>query len=615
MRFNGAKLLTDPYARAITGSLTVNDAIFGHDVISGDDTVRDHRDSAPFVPKSVVVRPIPRYAEVAGDDRPRIPWTRTVLYETHVRGHTMRHPAVPPELRGTFAGLAHPEVIADLVDLGITTVELQPVQHFIGETWLAERGLVNYWGYNPLAYFAPHAAYASAGTRGEQVTEFREMVRAFHRAGLEVVLDVVFNHTCEQGMYGPTLAYRGIDNQSYYRVYDGGRRYVDITGTNNTLDLREPAVIAMVTDSLRYWVEYLGVDGFRFDLAPVLARTGEHGGQDLDPNSPLLVAIGQDPVLSSVKLIAEPWDLGPNGFWQGGFPAPWAEWNALFRDEVRDFWRGNSRGLAELATRVSGSSDLFRQTWNSVNFVACHDGFTLADLVSYEKKHNEANQEGNADGTDDNRSANYGVEGPTDDPAINQLRARQVRNLLATTLLGIGTPMLLAGDERGRTQQGNNNAYCQDNEISWLDWDSSDLELRDFVKVLLRLRREHHRVFSRQHFLTGADVRWLHPHGRDMSIEDWHEPGLRTLGMMLRDRVSLLSWSNASSQPVQVRLPEEPGVYLPVLDTARTTGEPARTDRSPRAPGSEIQLLPRNLVVFTVAPEETGRHDRPSGRS
>ncbi|HEY6739738.1 MAG TPA: glycogen debranching protein GlgX [Actinopolymorphaceae bacterium] len=596
LRFNSSKLLVDPYARAVSGELVVDDAIFGYDAIRGDDTVRDLRDSAPFVPKSVIVPPMPPYDR---SDRPNVPWGDTVVYELHVRGYTMKHPHVPERLRGTYAGLAHPAVLEGLVDLGVTTVELLPVHQFVSESWMAAKGLTNYWGYNTLGFFAPHAAYAASGTRGEQVEEFRAMVRAFHEAGLEIVLDVVFNHSCEQNELGPTLSFRGIHNRGYYRLFGGGRRHVDITGTGNTLDLREPRVIAMVTDSLRYWVEQMGVDGFRFDLAPVLARTGVHGGDDLSASAPLLVAIGQDPVLSKVKLIAEPWDVGPNGYWAGGFPPPWAEWNGRYRDDVRDFWRGASNGLAALGYRLTGSSDIFavsdRNPTASVNFVTCHDGFTLRDVVSYDRKHNEANLEDNADGSDDNRSRNYGVEGETERPAIARVRRRQARNLLTTLLLSLGTPMLLAGDEFGRTQRGNNNAYCQDNEISWVDWSDSEWSsLREHVKAVLRLRREHP-VFRRRSFFTGnGDIGWFRPDGSQMDEAAWHDGDLRTLGMFLVGDPSFLLWFNAAEITVDVKLPH--GVWASGYEVVLDTSEEV-TDLTPDALDT-FSVPPRAVVVL-----------------
>ena len=464
-RWNPYKLLVDPYARAIDGAYTPHPAIFGH--VDGDDLRRNEQDSAPYVPKSVVAHDDFDWAEV---ERPRVSWANTVIYEMHVRGFTMRHPGVPDHLRGTYAGLAHPAAIEHLTNLGVTAIELLPTHHFVDEPHLVRRGLRNYWGYNSLGYFAPHAAYGSAGTRGEQVTEFKQMVRALHAAGIEVILDVVYNHTAEGDHLGPTLSFRGIDNTAYYRLRDGGRHYADYTGTGNTLNVQQPQVLRLITDSLRYWVTAMHVDGFRFDLAAALARSMH----DVDKLSAFLTVIQQDPVLSRVKLIAEPWDVGEGGYQVGEFPPLWTEWNDRYRDAVRDFWRMRAPGLRELASRLAGSSDLYeddgRRPYASINFVTAHDGFTLRDLVSYERKHNEANGEENRDGNNDNRSWNCGGEGETTDPAVVSLRVRQAKNMLLTLLTSTGVPMLVAGDEMGRTQRGNNNAYCQDNDISWLDW-------------------------------------------------------------------------------------------------------------------------------------------------
>ncbi|WP_020574713.1 glycogen debranching protein GlgX [Actinopolymorpha alba] len=620
-RFNSAKLLADPYARAITGDVSDHSAIFGHSSASDDDTIRDDQDSAPYTPRSVVVDG----AFDWGDDRrPRVPWSDTVIYELHARGFTMRHPKVPPHLRGTYAGLAHPAALEYLVDLGVTTVELLPVHHFISEPMLRGRGLVNYWGYNTLGFFAPHAGYSSAGTAGEQVAEFKQLVKAMHEAGLEVVLDVVYNHTCEQNERGPTLSFRGIHNVAYYRLDGSGRHYRDLSGTGNTLNLRHPDVVRLVLDSLRYWVEEMHVDGFRFDLAPVLAR----GDGDVDMAGPFLAAVGQDPVLSRTKLIAEPWDLGSGGYQVGGFPAPWSEWNDRFRDAVREFWAGSPDGVRDLASRLSGSSDLYRRSgrrpFASINYVTSHDGFTARDLVTYDTKHNEANGENNQDGQNDNRSWNSGVEGETDDPAIVDLRLRQMRNLLSTLLLSTGVPMLLAGDERGRTQRGNNNAYCQDNEISWVDWSEDEpwTGVREVVKTLLRIRRDHP-VLRRTQFFSGRldpagkrrDVGWFAPWGEEMDDTAWHDSSLRTLGMFLagdhtgrrapsgesvRDD-SFLLWLNASAEPVNVTLPGSPWAagYSVVLDTSGSL--------TPGNHGAGERLeLPDHCAVLLRAEEEDG---------
>ncbi len=567
-RYNPAKLLLDPYARAVDGEFGrvrgpdggLPDEVFGHvrDWPDGAvaDTVRDDRDSAPFVPKAVVVADDP--AGPIGPDHPERPgtrWSRTVLYEAHVRGLTMLHPDVPAELRGSYAGLAHPAVLDHLRGLGVTAVELLPVQQFAHEEHVLRRGLRNHWGYNPVGHLAPHAGYAATGTRGEQVSEFRAMVRALHAAGLEVILDVVYNHTAEAGELGPTYSLRGLDNRAYYRLGDDPRRYADHTGCGNTLDAGHPWALRLVTDSLRHWVTAMGVDGFRFDLATALTRTGDEGRPD--PLAPFLTAVAQDPVLRRVKLIAEPWDVGPDGYRTGGFPPAWSEWNDRFRDTARDFWRGAAAGVADLGYRLSGSSDLFgwggRRPYASVNFVTAHDGFTLRDLVSYDTKHNEANGEDNRDGTDDNRSANCGAEGPTDDPAVTARRARRTRALLATLLLSAGVPMLAAGDEMGHGQGGNNNAYCHDDPTTWLDWsqarDPEGRELRDLTAALTALRRRHP-ALRPDRFRTGLpsgpggppDLAWFAPHGREMTEADWAAPAV-TLGMYLSGRSTPPPWS------------------------------------------------------------------------
>ncbi len=497
-RWNSAKLLTDPYARALAGSVQLDDAIFGSD--PHDDLILQPDDSAPFVPRSIAVASDFDW----GDDRPpATAWTDTVIYETHVRGLTMTHPGVPAALRGTYAGIAHPAVLEHLTSLGVTAVELMPVHHFTSEVHLMERGLTNYWGYNTLGYFAPHAAYSSSGARGEQVKEFKSMVKALHAAGLEVILDVVYNHTAEEGVNGPTLTFRGIDNPAYYRLREG-RYYEDYTGCGNTLDLSHPHVLQLVMDSLRYWVLEMHADGFRFDLASALARSAH----DVDMLGTFITTIRQDPILRRVKLIAEPWDVGPGGYQVGEFPAMWREWNGKYRDCLRDYWRGAS-GVAELGWRLSGSADLYasegRSPFASINFITAHDGFTMRDLVSYDHKHNEANLEDNRDGTDDNRSANYGHEGDTTDPGILKVRHRQMRNMIASLALSTGVPMLLGGDEFGRTQSGNNNGYCQDNAISWYDWEWNpwQADMVSFTRYVLALRREH-RVFRQRFFFQGT---------------------------------------------------------------------------------------------------------------
>jgi glycogen operon protein len=543
-RFNPAKLLVDPYARAIDGVLDWDDSVFGYrvspDTAAGDDHVPDPRDSAPHVPKSVVADTLFPWGD---DQRPRTPWHETVIYETHVKGFTRRHPAIPEPLRGTYAGLASPPAIEHLLRLGVTAVELLPVHHFVSEHALVQRGLTNYWGYNTLGFFAPHAAYSSAGTTGEQVREFKAMVRSLHGAGIEVILDVVYNHTAEGNHLGPTLCFRGIDNAAYYRLVESDRRlYTDYTGTGNTLNARHPEVLHLIMDSLRYWVTEMHVDGFRFDLASALAR----GFHEVDRLSAFFDLIHQDPVTSQVKLIAEPWDVGEGGYQVGNFPVLWTEWNGKYRDAVRDFWRARDASLAEMGYRLTGSSDLYqgdgRRPYASINFVTAHDGFTLRDLVSYNHKHNEANGEANRDGTDDNRSWNCGIEGDTDDGAVNALRRRQQRNFLTTLLLSQGVPMLLGGDEMSRTQWGNNNAYCQDNELTWCDWELDDdaEDLLQFTARLIALRRQHP-VFRRRRFFQGrpihgsglADIGWFAPDGHEMTEPEWLSGRVSALGMFL----------------------------------------------------------------------------------
>jgi len=527
-RFNPHKLLADPYARAFRGRFVWNPAHFGYKVGDPEEDLSfDTRDNAAYVPKGQVVDAAFTWGQ---DAPPRTPWHQTVIYEMHVRGYTMLHPGVPSEHRGTFAGLASPDVIRHLVDLGVTAVELLPVQTFVDEQLLVERGLRNYWGYNSIGFFAPEPRYMTAAGLGG----FKTMVQHLHDAGLEVILDVVYNHTAEGNRMGPTFSFRGIDNRSYYRLAEGDpRRYHDYTGCGNALNLDHPRVLQLVMDSLRYWVQEMHVDGFRFDLATTLAR-GRDGA--FDTHSGFLDALGQDPVLSEIKLIAESWDVGEGGYQVGNFPPGWAEWNDRYRDTVRRFWKGERGVLGDLASRLTGSSDLFekkgRRPWASINFVTAHDGFTLKDLVSYDGKHNEANGEGNRDGTDANYSANHGAEGSTEDPEVNAVRARQMRNLLATLLLSEGVPMLVAGDEIARSQNGNNNAYCQDNALSWIPWEAVGEEgeaLRDFVQKLVRLR-EDHIVFHRGRFFHGKripgtrvkDIVWLEPDGKE---KDWNAPG------------------------------------------------------------------------------------------
>ena len=571
LRFNPAKLLIDPYAKAITGELKFHEAIFGH--IGNDTTVFNSMDSSPFVPNSVVVDDSYDWED---DKLPRIPLANTVIYEAHVVSLTKTHPEIPEHLRGTYAGMAHPAVISHLKNLGVTTVELLPIHHWLSETFLLARGAQNYWGYNSIGFFAPHAGYSSTGTKGEQIREFKDMVKAFHQAGLEIVLDVVYNHTAEGNEFGPTLSFRGLDNSGYYHLAEDQSKYWDSTGCGNTIRASHPQTLRLIMDSLRYWVTEMHVDGFRFDLTSALTRNSSH---EVDLEGAFLTAVTQDPILRNVKLIAEPWDLGSGGYQVGSYPAPWSEWNDQFRDTVRDFWRGQSGGVAELGWRLTGSADMY---WDqvggshaSVNFVTAHDGFTLRDLVSYNEKHNLANGEENQDGNNSNRSWNCGVEGETQDATINSHRHRQMRNLLATTILSAGIPMLLAGDEIGRTQQGNNNAYCQNNEISWVNWNLAawQKEIQDFTAHLIKIRQAH-RVFQRSGYLQGEnveyvnvpDIAWFSPDGNLFTNEDWQDPQTRAIGMYLAGAISdgintdmvdngFYFFLNSGDNPVTVNLP------------------------------------------------------------
>ncbi len=539
LRSNPAKLLLDPYARAVEGEVNWDsDAAFDFRANEGPEGQPNELDSAAAMPKSVVTTPFFDW----GDDRPpRTPWHETIVYETHVRGLTMRHPDIADDLRGTYAGLASEPIIEHLVRLGITAIELMPVHQFIHDKRLADLGLRNYWGYNSIAYLAPHNGYAAFGERGQQVSEFKQMVKALHAAGIEVILDVVYNHTAEGNDQGPALSLKGIDNPAYYRLDpDDPHRYVDYTGTGNSLNMRHPHVLQLIMDSLRYWINEMHVDGFRFDLAATLARELH----DVDKLSSFFDLIQQDPVVSQVKLIAEPWDVGEGGYQVGNFPPLWSEWNGRYRDEVRDFWRGADHTVAEFGYRFTGSSDLYESTGRtpsaSINFITAHDGFTLNDLVSYDGKHNEANGEDNQDGTDDNRSWNGGVEGPTADPIIGALRRRQRRNLLTTLLLSQGVPMLLGGDELGRTQSGNNNAYALDNATSWYDWEAADDNLMEFTRRLTALRRAHP-VFRRRKWFQGRpimgehadDIEWFTPEGATMTEADWQVSFARSIGVFL----------------------------------------------------------------------------------
>ncbi len=537
-RFNKHKLLVDPYAKAVSGALRWDDAVYGFTI--GDpqgDLSFDTRDSAAFVPKSIVIDTTYPW----GDDRPPgTPWNNTVIYEANVKGLTFQHPDVPEHLRGTYLGVSSPPIIDHLKSLGVTAIELLPVHHMVSERPVTERGLTNYWGYNSLAFFAPDARFASDAL-GAQVIEFKAMVKALHRAGIEVILDVVYNHTCEGNQTGPTLSLRGFGNLQYYRLKpDEWRVTEDFTGCGNTLDTRHPRGLQLVLDSLRYWVNEMHVDGFRFDLAPALAREPVEFNRD----SRFFTVVQQDPVLSQVKLIAEPWDLGPNGYQAGNFPASWTEWNGRYRDTLRGFWRGDAK-VPELASRISGNSDIYHHNAGvapaSINFITAHDGFTLLDLVSYEHKHNEANGEDNKDGSDNNISRNWGVEGPTDRPEVNRVRQRMLRNFLASLAFSQGVPMLVAGDEMGRTQHGNNNAYCQDDPISWIDWSlaKTNADLLAFARLVLKLRRQNP-VLRRRSFFTGLtvesgvkDVTWVRPDGAEMNDDDWSDDTRRVLGMLI----------------------------------------------------------------------------------
>jgi isoamylase len=615
-RFNPDKLLIDPYAKAIDGTVDWSAANTHPYPLRGDDDAdltRDEEDDAAAIPKSVVVDPS---FDWEGDEPLRRSWSETVIYEAHVKGFTQRMSAVPEHLRGTYAGLASQEALAYLTELGVTAVELLPVHHFVDESFLVDRGLSNYWGYSSIGFLAPHALYSASGMRGQQVSEFKGMVKALHRAGLEVILDVVYNHTAEGNQQGPMLSFKGIDNATYYRPSPEDRRYyVDFTGTGNTLDPSHPSVLRLIMDSLRYFATECHVDGFRFDLAPTLARTFH----EVDRLSSFLDAIHQDPVLSRLKLIAEPWDVGPGGYQVGSFPVLWREWNAEYRDTIRDFWRGEAT-LSQFAARLTGSEDLYgddgRRPLASINFVTAHDGFTLSDLVSYNEKHNEANLEDNRDGNDQNRSWNCGAEGPTDDREILALRARQRRNLLTTLLLSQGVPMITAGDEIGRTQSGNNNGWCQDNEISWLDWGNADQDLRAYTQRLIELRRTEP-VFRRSVFLQGddtdsgvADVGWLRPDGEEMTDEDWKRDDTRALAVFLNGGEipdqdpdgqdirghSFLLLINAHHDSTPFTVPASPrGVGW---RTEISTAEPTSQDETSRSAGDLIDVESRSMLIL-----------------
>ena len=624
LRFNPHKLLLDPYGRAVSGTLTPEPAVFGY--VQGTPEQPNLEDSAPYVPRSVVVDDD---FDWGGETPMRRRWRDTVIYEMHVKGMTALHDRVPEELRGTYAGLAAPAVTDYLRDLGVTAVELLPVHQFVSEPPLSHRGTVNYWGYNSIGYFAPHNGYAASGDRGGQVTEFKQMVKSFHDAGLEVLLDVVYNHTAEAGPLGPTLSFRGLDDRGFYRrvlperdkktsalVFNDA--YWDVTGCGNTVDSSNPLALRMILDSLRYWVTEMHVDGFRFDLMSALTRTG----YDIDMHCALLVAIGQDPILRHVKLVAEAWDASMDGYLVGRMPPPWVEWNDQYRDTIRDFWRGHSSGIRTVATRMAGSSDLYaddgRSAYNSVNFVTAHDGFTLRDLVSYDHKHNEANGEANHDGTDNNRSWNHGVEGETDDEGVVALRRRQAANLMATLCFSNGVPMITAGDERGRTQRGNNNAYSQDNEVSWIDWQPDDawLDVYEITKTALRLRREHPALRQRHWFegrpaiLGGPkDLAWLHPSGREMTGDDWHDESLAVVGMFVSGAPlrspgprgeqqvdkSFMIYLNSGHRPAHLELPENDWVKAGEVVLSTDFKLPAGT---PVKAGDRLSLGSRSVLVL-----------------
>jgi isoamylase len=614
-RFNPSKLVLDPYAKAVEGQVTWGQPVFGYDFDDPDS--RNDEDSAAHQMMGVVINP---YFDWSGDRQPKTPYSESLVYEAHVRGLTRLHPAVPEEIRGTYSAIAHPAIIEHLQKLGVTAIELMPVHQFVDDAVLQEKGLSNYWGYNTVAFLAPQNTYSSSGQRGQQVQEFKAMVKALHAAGIEVILDVVYNHTAEGNHLGPTLSMRGIDNEAYYRLEDADKRYyTDYTGTGNSLNVGNPHTLQLIMDSLRYWVLEMHVDGFRFDLASTLAREF----YEVDRLSTFFELVQQDPVVSQVKLIAEPWDVGPGGYQVGNFPPQWTEWNGKYRDTVRDFWRGEPQALGEFASRLTGSADLYehsgRRPVASVNFVTAHDGFTLRDLVSYEQKHNDANGEDNRDGADDNRSWNGGVEGPTDDPGILALRARQQRNFIATLLLSQGVPMLSHGDELGRTQGGNNNGYAQDNEVTWVDWAAADQPLIEFTAALARLRREHP-TFRRRRFFDGRPVRreegapipdivWARPDGTQMQQEDWDSGFGRAVAVFLngdgireRDRRGapitdhhFIVLFNAGDDTVEFLIPavEFSPKWDVIVDTA---GEHADTE--PIDPGSTLVVPSRSMMVL-----------------
>ena len=626
-RFNANKLLIDPYAKAIAGTIQWHDALFGYKIDDPDqDLTLSEIDSAPYVPKSVVIDPT---FDWENDRAPKIPYHNSIIYETHVKGFTKLHPKIPEDIRGTYAALGHPVVIDYLQRLGITAIELMPVHHYVIDRHLVQNKLSNFWGYNTIGFFAPDVRYASSGATGEQVNEFKEMVKQLHRAGIEVILDVVYNHTGEGNQLGPTLSLRGIDNLSYYRLMEERRFYKDYTGTGNTLNVMNPNVLRLIMDSLRYWILEMHVDGFRFDLASTLARELH----EVDRLGSFLDIIHQDPVISQVKLIAEPWDVGEGGYQVGEFPPGWTEWNGKYRDCIRDYWRGADSMLAEFAQRFTGSSDLYmdddRTPTASINFITAHDGFTLSDLVSYNEKHNEANKENNQDGESHNRSWNCGVEGPTDNPDVQSLRERQKRNFLTTLFLSQGVPMLVAGDELSRTQKGNNNAYCQDNEISWINWEEADLNLLDFTRNLIHLYKTHP-VFCRRRWFQGhpikgsglEDIAWFKPDGTEMNEQNWRNDYAKSLAVYMNGRgLHATGWRgeqliddsfyiifNAYHGKLEYKLPPEKygADWYTVLDTL--DGK-LNFDRTKRFRAGEMITIEGLSVVLLTHPLSIHHHE------
>ena len=615
LRANPAKLLVDPYARAITAGVDYSGPILDHTPESN--FVPDTRDSSGSVPLSVVIADSPPPEPIAE----RHPLTQSVILETHLRGYTKLHPDVPEHLRGTYAGMAYPSVIEHLKKTGVTAVQLLPVHHFVSEPFVVRRGLSNYWGYNTLGYFAPHAAYCSVGTLGEQVTEFKRMVTEFHRNGIEVLLDVVYNHTCEGGHEGPTLSFRGIDHRGYYRLTTDLRNDYDVTGCGNSVDTSHEDVLTLVLDSLRYWVTEMGVDGFRFDLATTLIRDANH---HVDQAHAFKQAIASDPAFEGIKMISEPWDMGPYGYQVGRWGARWTEWTDRFRGFMRDYWRGAVAGVQELATRLSGSADIFdhddRPLGNNLNFITAHDGFTLRDLVSYNHKHNEANGENNRDGADDNRSWNCGHEGETDDPAINALRHRQMRNMMMTLLLADGVPMLTAGDEMGRTQMGNNNAYCQDNPLSWVNWETRDewSDLLDLTSQVTAIRNANKLLHADDYRyrdeitlnngrgLARYELAWMNGTTGEMGLDDWRDLSRKLLGMYVSDRgEAFLTWYYAGADPIKVKTPPPPwGKRYEIL---ASSAEPGELPDHPLAAREEFTLPGRTVVLMRVTVPEPRR--------